>query len=239
LLKALPGIPFSVALTQQDPWLREVPSAGKSLEILPYIDTAWVVVDTDFDSYWNARGKNLRQNVKRQLAKLAAEGTAAELEVLETEADIADAIEDYGRLESAGWKSEGGTAVGADNPQGRFYQTVFARMCRDGLGRIYRFRLADRVAAMDLCVEQGDVMVILKTAYDESFKSVSPASLMRYEYFRRIFEMRRVRRIEFYGRLMEWHTRWTVEKRTLYHVNRFRWPWLRSARKAWRFRGAS
>lgn len=27
---------------------------------------------------------------------------------------------------------------------------------------------------------------------------------------------------------MEWHTRWTEEMRTLYHVNYYRWPSLRA-----------
>jgi hypothetical protein len=25
---------------------------------------------------------------------------------------------------------------------------------------------------------------------------------------------------------MEWHTRWTDEIRTMYHLNGYRWPWL-------------
>ena len=32
--------------------------------------------------------------------------------------------------------------------------------------------------------------------------------------------------VEFYGKLMEWHTRWTDHVRTLYHINYYRWPWL-------------
>lgn len=68
--------------------------------------------------------------------------------------------------------------------------------------------------------------MILKTAYDESIRSYSPASLMREEVFRQLWDAGRIRRIEFYGRLMDWHTRWTEQSRTLYHVNWYRWPSL-------------
>jgi hypothetical protein len=49
---------------------------------------------------------------------------------------------------------------------------------------------------------------------------------MREEACRRLFEDGRIRRIEFYGRVMEWHTRWTDEVRTMYHLNHYRWPVL-------------
>ena len=49
---------------------------------------------------------------------------------------------------------------------------------------------------------------------------------MRLEYFKRIFDEGKIKQIEFYGKLMEWHTKWSDEVRTLYHVNFYRWPIL-------------
>ena len=51
---------------------------------------------------------------------------------------------------------------------------------------------------------------------------------MRHEYFRQIFDGGRIRRVEFYGKVMEWHRRWTDDVRTLYHVNCYRSSWLRT-----------
>jgi hypothetical protein len=64
--------------------------------------------------------------------------------------------------------------------------------------------------------------VILKTTYDESEKTSSPALLMRREYFPRVFDSREVDRIEFYGKVMDWHTKWSGEIRSLYHANLYR-----------------
>ncbi len=50
--------------------------------------------------------------------------------------------------------------------------------------------------------------------------------LMRQEAFRRIFADTRVRRIEFYGKVMDWHTKWTREIRTMYHLNCYRYSFL-------------
>jgi hypothetical protein len=153
---------------------------------------------------------------------------ATRLQATRDVAGVLDAIADYGRLEGAGWKARGGSAVSLDNAQGRFYRDMLEGFCRRGAGCIYRYWLGDRLAAMDLCIEHGDTVVVLKTAYDESLpSSLSPALLMREEACRALFAEGRFARIEFYGKVMEWHTRWTDEVRTLYHVNHYRWPALR------------
>jgi hypothetical protein len=102
--------------------------------------------------------------------------------------------------------------------------------CRRGKGSIYRYWFGERLAAMDLCIEDGDTLIVLKTSYDESLPSgLSPTQLMREEAMRRLFDDGRIRRIEFYGRVMDWHLRWTEQVRTMYHVNYYRWPGLRRA----------
>jgi hypothetical protein len=71
-----------------------------------------------------------------------------------------------------------------------------------------------------------------QTTYDEKVKIVSPATLMRHEVMNRLFDEGRITRIEFYGKAMEWHLRWTNDLRTLYHVNRYRWSVLKRLRSA-------
>jgi hypothetical protein len=84
---------------------------------------------------------------------------------------------------------------------------------------------------VDLCIVGGGALIILKTTYDEAYKQLSPAFLMREEAFRQLFTTKEVDRIEFYGRVMEWHTRWTDKVRTMYHVNQYRWPAIYATRR--------
>ena len=44
---------------------------------------------------------------------------------------------------------------------------------------------------------------------------------MRQEAFEELFEQKNVERIEFYGKVMEWHTKWSDEIRRMYHINVF------------------
>lgn len=222
LIRALPGVVLGLGLTQVDPVSNVRPHDCDRFSTLDYIQTAWVDIVGNFDDYWAARGKNLRQNMKKQRNKLAAEGVEVSFDVIRDAASVEEAIRQYGMLETASWKSGEGTAVSLDNDQGRFYKTMLERFCEAGRGVIYRYRFGEQVAAMDLCIESGDVLVILKTAYDGSNKSLSPAFLMREEQFQRLFAEKKIGRVEFFGKLMEWHTRWTDNSRTLYHANAYR-----------------
>jgi hypothetical protein len=225
LLATLPGFPLLLALTQMDPLLIPRPADGPCTRTLDYIDTARVTLTGSFDDYWNARGKNLRGNLKKQRARLEREGVSPRMAVDRAPAAMAQAVADYGRLETAGWKGNEGTAVSSENAQGRYYQAMLEGMAARGAASVYRYYFGEQLVAMDLCVEDGDSIVVLKTAYDESVPSnLSPTLLMREEATRSLFEAGRFARLEFYGRVMEWHTRWTEEVRTMYHVNYYRWP---------------
>jgi CelD/BcsL family acetyltransferase involved in cellulose biosynthesis len=228
LLRALPGLGVGMGATQLDPLLQPTPAASREVATLDYVRTSYIEIAGTFDAYWESRGKNLRQNTRKQRNKLLTEGLEPALECLTEPGQVADALNDYGVLETAGWKAGTGTAIHPDNAQGRFYRRMLENFCALGRGRIYRYRFGGKVVAMDLCIDNGPVVVILKTAYDESFRAVSPSTLMRFEEFNAWWNEGRYQRIEFYGKTMEWHTRWAEHERQLYHATAFRWPWLRT-----------
>jgi CelD/BcsL family acetyltransferase involved in cellulose biosynthesis len=229
LLSKLPGIGLAAGLTQCDPMLMARPADSATVRTIDYIRTARITIAGagGFDAYWEARGKNLRNNLKKQRNRLRQDGIETALEICTEPQQMAQAMADYGRLEGSGWKAADGTAVGAENDQGRFYRSMLEAFAARGAARVYRYRIGGQLAAMDLCVEGGGCIVVLKTAYDESLaRQLSPALLMREEACRGLFEEGRFERIEFYGRVMEWHLRWTDEVRTMYHLNGYRWPGL-------------
>jgi CelD/BcsL family acetyltransferase involved in cellulose biosynthesis len=230
LLRVLPGFALSLGFTQLDPRLHPRPTPSKSTRLQDYVNTSFVNVEGSFGDYWEARGKNLRQNTRKQRNKLQTEGTETKLDCERDAKGVSAALELYGGLEGAGWKADNGTAIRADNDQGRFYSAMLQNFCATGRGRIYRYWFGDRVVAMDLCIDNGPMVVILKTAYDESLKQLSPSVLMRQNQFEGWWVEGRYSRIEFYGKTMEWHTRWTADERGLYHLTAYRWSWIADAR---------
>jgi|DewCreStandDraft_4_1066084.scaffolds.fasta_scaffold15346_4 hypothetical protein len=229
LTAQLPGLGLALSLTQLDPRLIARPAPGPALDILAYLETAWIEVDRSYEEFLQERGKNLRANLRKGQAKLDGGLATVLFERFVDPAAVGEALRTYAELEQRGWKGETGTAVAVGTPQGDFYEEMMRRFCAAGRGEIWQLVVGERVIAMDLCIRNDEVLVILKTAYDPEFATVSPGMLLKHAAFSALFAERRVRRIEFYGRRMDWHRRWTDQYCVLYHATAFRHPWLLSA----------
>lgn len=236
LLRSIPGLCLALSITQIDPRAAVRPEDTPRHRCDDYIDTAWLDIEGTFDAYWAARGKNLRQNLRKQRNKLGTDGVRTEMRVWQAESDMAAALARYGALESAGWKAGSGTAIHPDNSQGRFYRRLLEESARAGEARVYEYLFDDRTVAMNLCLLHAGILIVLKTTYDESIRALSPASLLREEELQALFASQEVQRIEYFGRVMDWHTKLTEHRRTLYHLTCYRWEWV--ARLAQRRRQA-
>ncbi|SIS47802.1 GNAT family N-acetyltransferase [Neptunomonas antarctica] len=218
LRKVLPFPSLVFSITQQDSDLLPIPPQSKTLTTSHYIDTACITIHEEFSEYWMHRGKNLRNNFSKQSNKLKRNGITANLSIIENPKDIKNAVEIFGEMESAGWKSKENTAININNKQGLFYVDMLTLFANKGLAKIFQYKYNDIVVASDLCIENETSIIILKTTYNEEYSKTSPSTLMRKEEFEYIFNNTSFRRIEFYGRVMEWHTKWTNEIRDMYHI---------------------
>ncbi|HVR52325.1 MAG TPA: GNAT family N-acetyltransferase [Pseudorhodoferax sp.] len=213
---------LSVSLTQIDPLFAPRTDDAPDNRHDDYIETAWVDVVGSFEDYWAARGKNLRQNMRKQRNKLETEGVRAGMQVFRDAADMPGAIARYGALEGQGWKAQEGTAILPDNAQGRFYTGLLQGLAAQGEAEVYEYHFDDKPVALNLCVRRGSTLTILKTTYDESIRAYSPAFLLNQDMLEALYAEGRITRLEYYGSLMEWHTRWTDNKRGIYHLSSFR-----------------
>lgn len=228
-----------LSITQIDPWLEPRPDEAPCATLGDYVETGWIDIGPDFEAYWALRGKNLRQNMRKQRNRLDTDSVTTTLLEYRQAEDMASCIERYGSIESKGWKAQEGTAIHPDNDQGRFYRRMFESAAHAGEAVAYEYRFNDSPVAMDLCLLRSDLLVVLKTTYDESIKHCSPAFLLRQDELQTLFQQGRVKRLEFYGKFMEWHSRWTENKRMLYHHTQYRWAWLQRLAEARRARHAA
>ncbi len=239
LLRGPLGICLVLSFTQIDPHVAPRTEDTRDSQHSDYIDTGWVDIEGSFETYWSARGKNLRQNMRKQRAKLLADGVQLTMRVLRDFDDMAPAIGQYGVLESAGWKAQKGTAIHLDNAQGRFYSELLQQASLRDEAVVYQYLFDDKVVAMNLCLLRNGTLVVLKTTYDESIQSYSPAFLLRESELQAFHQEGQVKRVEYFGRLMDWHTKLTSQKRTLYHLTLYRWPFVKKFAEARRLKAAA
>jgi hypothetical protein len=224
LLDALPGYPMLLALSQRDPELWSRPSDEGHVRTLDYVETGIIVLEDSYQSYWSSLEGQLRKSINRRLRQIAEQGLEIRLEMILDSAVVADAVAEFGSLESSGWKGKQGTAIHGDNSQGRFYTAVLQTFCRRGKGCIYRYWLGDKVAAMQLAIEEGGVVVFLKTTFDENFRAFGPGILLKRAIVEFLYGKEPGCRIELYGKLRDYQAKWVTASKQMYHVNYYRWP---------------
>jgi CelD/BcsL family acetyltransferase involved in cellulose biosynthesis len=201
-----------VAILQQDSECSAAFTA-RDAEQVEYIRTARLSITTSFDEYWLKRSKNLRHTMKRQLNGLERQGIVTSLRTVRDPNEARSAVAAYADIESRGWKGKSNTALSVDNAQGRFYSEWLHHCALRGEARVFEFRYGERLVASDLCVLRDGILTILKTTYDERETATSPGMLMHRQIFEEFHRGAEVCRVEFYGRVMDWHTRWTDEFR--------------------------
>lgn len=231
LMRRLPGYALGISILHQDPDYTVFPREhlSRDSEWVSYIDTGRVRLEGTFQDYWHGRGKNLTHNLERQRRRLREGGKSLQLSIVRDSTRAGDCVATYGRLEDTGWKAAQGTAVAPNNAQGRFYRAVLETFLARHEAVVFHLELDGRVIASDLCLVRDGMLVILKTAYDASIEGLSPGLLLHQEILEHCYATDSVRVIEFYGRIRDWHTKWTGEFRRMYHVNLYRTPWARAA----------
>jgi CelD/BcsL family acetyltransferase involved in cellulose biosynthesis len=230
LLRSLPGYALQLGVLHQDPDFSPFlsPRNDGAMEKLDYIRTARIPLSGSFEEYWKGREGGLRKNNNRLRRRMMEKGLKPEFVVIREPSEVANAISEYGRLESKGWKAIEGTAVKPDTQQGHYYRELLESLCARGEGAVYQLRVNGQVIASDICVVRQGMLVLLKTAYDEDWSVYSPAFLLREDILSLLYAEGVVRTYEFYGPLMDYQLRWTDQVRTLFHLNCYRYGWLPS-----------
>jgi hypothetical protein len=178
LLRSLPGPGLALEVPcQDDPFSWLAGQDGPAMHRVTHGITMGIRAAGEFEDYWSARPKELRDNVRRHARRVDDEGLEPRLERIDDASRIGRAVDRYGELESQGWKGQDGTALHPTNQQGRFYRALLEAFASTGRGRVYELFFGDRLVASRLVISGPSMHVILKTTHDEKLRRYVPGHL--------------------------------------------------------------
>ncbi len=169
----------------------------------PYIalDESWL----DPEMHLNAgRRSDLRRARRKaeQLGPVTTEIHTPDLGELPHLMDLAFEVE------ASSWKGAAHTALLHDAHRAAFYRQYAESACMEGVLRICFLRIGDRLAAMQLAIEQSEGFWLLKVGYDPRFSHCSPGLLLMRDSIRYAAEAG-LRTYEFLGKSEAWTKVWT------------------------------
>jgi CelD/BcsL family acetyltransferase involved in cellulose biosynthesis len=116
-----------------------------------------------------------RKKLRQQRRRLAEKGS------LESRV-VRNALEQFLTLEAAGWKGRQGTALLNSEADAAFARAMVENLARCGEASVHALYLDDRPVSMQIVLRAGPAAFTWKTAYDESWRDVSPGMLLLEDY---------------------------------------------------------
>ncbi|MBB5018311.1 CelD/BcsL family acetyltransferase involved in cellulose biosynthesis [Chitinivorax tropicus] len=223
LFKALPGFPIFIDWMAQDPMFSPCQGETSPVESRQHAATTMAITLADsFDTYWAARPKKLRNNIKRYQHRIESTGEPFSLRIHTAPQAMTGALDSYSELEAKGWKGRAGTAITAGSQQWRFYHDVLQKLAAVGSAQVYELVLGGRVVASRLAISANGMLVMLKTTYDEQLKELAVGRVLLHTLLQHEFAAGRFQRIEFYTNASADQLEWATEAREIDHITLYR-----------------
>lgn len=208
--------------------LRRIPPGSPLVELLPRLSEKRVIVrDGGAHAWFGCReeaefreryGGHFQRNLSR-LRRRALQFGGLEVEVVATLPALERAFEAFVAVENASWKGEAGvgTAIASSPGLYRYYHTLVQEFGALGRCQINLLSIAGRHVAGQLCVRDGDRLVLLKIGYDQHFRQLAPGALLLDEILRLSAADAGVRRVDLMT-APAWAQRWAPNYEPLYEV---------------------
>lgn len=144
-------------------------------------DRSHLVSTLDGEAYMRATQSSHRRGEFRRLHRRLQEQGELVYEVARTPEEVRAAMEAFLALEASGWKGRERTAMAIDRFQAAFAREAIDRLAEVDMCRIHALRLNDKVIASLVVFVEAGIAYTWKTAFDETFASYSPGTLLMIE----------------------------------------------------------
>jgi CelD/BcsL family acetyltransferase involved in cellulose biosynthesis len=213
------------------PARESIESSGFSVVAEPGEASPWMELPGSLEELLAARSRNLRSQVGRRQRALEKEGKL-EFRTIRDEGELDGVLDEFLRLEAAGWKGDAGTAILADRATETMYRSFAIAAARQGLLRMYVLELDGRLIAGDYACVYDGCGYLIKTAFDEEMGRYAPGLVLRAEVLRASID-EGLKRYDFLGGPDSYKLRWTEELRERVTLRAFRGPSSVPARIWW------
>ncbi|TLY16730.1 MAG: GNAT family N-acetyltransferase [Nitrospirae bacterium] len=168
----------------------------------------WMEVTGDWERLCCSLPSRLRNTLRRCWKKAEGKGRLR-FEVFRDCDNVDTILKEFFNIEFRGWKGAQGTAIMCQDEVISFYRRL-AYWANEGMHLLmFALRLDEVLIAAQLCLRFGGTVFLLKTAYDESYRTLSPGTLLQHEVLKYLFGVPEVRNYNFLGACDRWKMEWT------------------------------
>ena len=186
---------------------------GISFSCYQYQHVSIIPVNGSFIDYRRRLPKKMVSNLRRSENLLKKFGGYKV--TIENGKDVMKNLESFATIEASGWKGHNQTSI--KDKYWNFFSEFTINMSKKGWLKWYFLEVANKRIAAYMTIFFGRSAFILKTAYHEEYKSVSPGSVLTLKMIEHIFSSGNLDEINFFTDY-DWLLRWNVERKPYYNL---------------------
>jgi len=179
----------------------------------------YLLINGDWETYWQGVSGKLRQTVRRCSRRLAEIGEVS-LEIESGAERLDDLVAEGLQVEASNWKGRSGTAIASDPRTVRFYTELARWAAARGVLRFAFLRVGGRALAFHFALESQNKYYLLKPGYNEEFRKAGPGTVLTQKMVERAFSVG-LDSYEFLGADDEHKMRWTSDVRPRVRIQAF------------------
>lgn len=178
-------------------------------------DSKYILCRNEEENTLEKLSSKFKKNIRRLNNKLKKTGNIT-LDFVREKDGLKTAFEEFLKVESAGWKGEGQTALTQNLTQKSFYEAILNSFSKQGRCVIHTLKLDGEPIASQFAILSGETYYMLKIGYDESYKSSGPGTVLLEETIRLFTQDSDINYISFITG-STWQDQWSPEANKVYH----------------------
>lgn len=172
----------------------------------PQISSPYLHINCDWKDYFKNRQRRFREQLKSRFKKLEELGRVRLERYLKLD-DLKMVLEQVFNVASKTWKAKDGTALSSTTQLIGFYTELAHTAAKEGWLELFILYLNDIPLAFEYCLKFEKKLLLLKTEFDEDYRSFGIGNIIQWKLLESIFEDG-IKEFDFLGPSDRWKNYW-------------------------------
>jgi hypothetical protein len=172
----------------------------------PQISSPYLHINCEWKDYFKNRQRRFKEQLKSRFQKLEESGKVR-LERFQKLDGLKTALEQVFDVASKTWKAKDGTALSSTDQLKGFYSELAHTAAKEGWLELFILYLNDIALAFEYCLKFDDKLMLLKTEFDEGYRSFGIGNMIQWKLLEDIFN-NGINEFDFLGPSSRWKNYW-------------------------------
>jgi len=196
--------------------LRRLKDKNLSFEIRDNIETPFIKIDTDWETFLKTRSVKFRKTLRNKINRANRQGDIR-VERIKISDGANPFLDDMFDISAKSWKRELGTDLESNLQSKAFHRGLSDLFGKHAMVTLWMLKKDTKPVAFEFQLTYNGIVYPIRADYDEEFRDLSPGSVLECHILKTLFEEGGVREYYSCGHTYPYLLKWT--ENTKRHIN--------------------